>query len=117
MLRTICESAFDMSFADRCLIWFDYFERNYAFFSTMLKSKEVNSYRIRFLEYVKERLLLCVNVSRGINEGLNKEVLIYFLGTAIVGLVESWFTEELKESVELVAKQMGVLLDRNLELD
>ncbi|MCM3626285.1 TetR/AcrR family transcriptional regulator [Paenibacillus glycanilyticus] len=116
-LRNICESASGMSFADGSLIWFDYFERNYDFFSTMLRSKEVNSYRTRFLEYVKERLIRCVNVSRGVNEGLNKEVLIHFLGTAIVGLVESWFTEELKEPVDVVAKQLGILLDRNLELD
>lgn len=45
---------------------------------------------------------------------MSKDLIISFLGTAIVGIVESWFTKGLSEPVDVVAKQMGLLLDRNL---
>ncbi|WP_181907232.1 TetR-like C-terminal domain-containing protein [Cohnella lupini] len=74
----------------------------------------VGRFRNRFLEYVIERLELCVDVTKGVNAGLSKDLIISFLGTAIVGIVESWFTKGLSEPVDVVAKQMGLLLDRNL---
>src|SRR4051794_14168414 len=35
-LRVLCQSAFELSFTEGNLIWFEYFERNYTFFSIML---------------------------------------------------------------------------------
>src|SRR5213080_921502 len=44
-LRKLCESLLEMSFAEGNLIWFEYFERNYSFFSTMLVSKGASAFR------------------------------------------------------------------------
>ncbi|MCI0767774.1 hypothetical protein [Bacillus sp. TL12] len=41
-------------------------------------------------------------------------VIIQFLGVAIVGIVESYFKNELNEPSCVVAEQVGILLERNL---
>ncbi|EOP72633.1 hypothetical protein KOW_01201 [Bacillus cereus VDM006] len=38
-LEKICASSSDLDFIDANVIWFEYLESNYSFFSTMLKSK------------------------------------------------------------------------------
>jgi AcrR family transcriptional regulator len=38
-LRELCKSASEMDFIEGGLFWFEYFERHYLFFSTMLASK------------------------------------------------------------------------------
>ncbi|MED4070990.1 TetR/AcrR family transcriptional regulator [Priestia endophytica] len=113
-LRELCKSAADMSFTDGNIIWFEYFGRNFLFFSTMLASKGAPTFRSRFLEFVIEELRVDIDVIKGKNQGLNEEIILQFFGTAIVGIVEWWFKNKKPSSPEVVAKQVGTLLDRNL---
>jgi len=52
-------------------------------------------------------------VNKGLNQGLSKELILKFFGAAIVEIVEAWFTNELSEPTQVVAEQVGILLDRN----
>ncbi|WP_413306148.1 TetR/AcrR family transcriptional regulator [Bacillus sp. 1P10SD] len=113
-LRMLCESAADLSFVEGNLIWFEYFERHSSFFSTMLASKGASAFRSHFLEFVIEELEGDVNVTEGINQRLNKDLLLKFFGAAIVETVEAWITNGLSEQTQVVAEQVGILLDRNL---
>jgi hypothetical protein len=58
----------------------------------MLASKGAPYFRSRFLEFVIEELKGEVDINGGKNQGLSKDVIIQFFGTAIVGIVESYFT-------------------------
>jgi hypothetical protein len=80
----------------------------------MLQSKGAASFRSLFLDFVIEELKGEVDVTEGQNQGLSRDLILKSFGTAIVGIIESWFTNELSEPAEVVAKQMGTLLDRNL---
>jgi AcrR family transcriptional regulator len=113
-LRKLCESASEMDFVDANLIWFKYFESNYSFFSTMLAGKGAPSFRRRFLEFVIEELKGEVDITEGKNRGLSKDVILKFFGAAIVGIVESYFTNEIPEPPQVMAEQVGILLERNL---
>ncbi|CAH0260495.1 HTH-type transcriptional repressor Bm3R1 [Peribacillus sp. Bi96] len=113
-LRKLCQSASEMDFKDGNIIWFEYFESNYLFFSTMLKSKGASAFRSQFLEFVIEELKSDVNISEGTNQGLSKDVILTFFGSAVVGVVESYFTKGIPDPPQVVAEQMGILLDRNL---
>lgn len=113
-LRILCQSASDLSFTEGNLIWFEYFKRHEAFFSTMLTSKGAPLFRSRFLEFVSEELESDVDVTQGVNQGLSKELLLKFFGAAIVEIVEAWITNNLTEPTHVVAEQVGTLLDRNL---
>ncbi|WP_419961830.1 TetR/AcrR family transcriptional regulator [Psychrobacillus sp. BM2] len=112
-LRKICESASEMSFAEGNLIWFDYFERHYTFFSTMLSSKGAPAFRNHFLEFVIQELEGELVESEGKNQGLSKELVLRFFGAAIVEIVEAWLTNGLSEPTQVISEQMGSLLDRN----
>ncbi|MCY8232356.1 TetR/AcrR family transcriptional regulator [Priestia endophytica] len=112
-LRNICKSTAEMSFTEGNLMWFEYFEQHSSFFSTMLASKGAPAFRSQFLKFVIEELEGEVEVTKGINKGFSKDLILKFFGAAIVEVVESWFTNGLSEPTQVVAEQVGVLLDRN----
>jgi AcrR family transcriptional regulator len=108
-----CKAAADLDFADGSLIWTEYFEENYAFFSMMLVSKGAPYFRSRFLDCLIAEFKDEVDVTQGKNKGLNEEMLIRFVASAYVGVVEWWFVNERPISHRALAEQLGALLDRN----
>lgn len=112
-LRKICESTSELSFAEGNLKWFDYFDRNYHFFSTLLSSKGAPILRQHLLEFVIQELERDMDLTEGKNRRLSKELTLRFFGAAIVEIVEAWLTKGLSEPTEVIAEQVGVLLDRN----
>jgi AcrR family transcriptional regulator len=114
-LRELCESASEMTFQEGNYVWFDYFEHNYLFFSTMLASKGAPYFRSRFLDLVIEEYKSEVDIKEGKNHGLNEDVILQFFGSAIVGAVEWWFKNGLPMPARVMAEQTGALLDRNFE--
>ncbi|MGE8078774.1 TetR/AcrR family transcriptional regulator [Peribacillus loiseleuriae] len=111
-LSDLCELATDMNYIDAELLWFEYFERNYLFFSTMLASKGALYFRSRFLEFVLEELKNEVDIKEEKNHG--EDVTLQFFGAAIVGVVEWWFKNGKPYSPQVMAERVGSLLDRNL---
>ncbi|OXT15239.1 TetR family transcriptional regulator [Bacillus sp. OG2] len=114
-LRELCHSASDMTFQEGNYVWFEYFETHYLFFSTMLASKGARFFRHRFLELVIEEYKPEVDTAAGKNEGLNKDIILQFFSSAIVGAVEWWFNNGIPLPARLMAEQTGALLDRNLD--
>jgi AcrR family transcriptional regulator len=114
-LRELCQSAADMTFKEGNYVWYEYFERNYLFFSTMLASKGAPYFRSRFLDLVIEEFKVEVNTREGKNGGLNENIILQFFGSAVVGAVEWWFKNGMPLPARVMAEQTGTLLDRNLE--
>ncbi|MBB6734517.1 TetR/AcrR family transcriptional regulator C-terminal domain-containing protein [Cohnella sp. CBP 2801] len=50
----------------------------------------------------------------GKNEGLRDEVILQYVGTAYVGIVEGWITNGMPYPPEVMARQVGTLLERSL---
>ena len=114
-LRELCQSASEMTFQEGNYVWYEYFECNYLFFSTMLASKGAPYFRSRFLDLVVEEFKPEVDISDGKNKGLNDELILQFFGSAVVGAVEWWFKNGMPLPARVMAEQTGALLDRNLE--
>lgn len=112
-LRKLCKDAADLSFAEGNLLWFEYFQNNHSFFSTILASKGSPVFRSQFLEFIIEELEGEVEVGEGINQGLSKDLILKFFGAAIVEIVIEWINKGLLEPTEVIAEQVGILLDRN----
>jgi hypothetical protein len=104
-----------MTFQEGNYVWFEYFERNYLFFSTMLASKGAPYFRSRFLELIVEEYKPEVGTTEGKNQGLSEDVILQFFASAIVGAVEWWFRNEMPLPARVMAEQTGTLLDRNFE--
>jgi AcrR family transcriptional regulator len=113
-LRYICESASELEFIDANLPWFEYLESHYLFFSTMLASKGAPSFRSQFLEFLIEEFKDEVNVAKGKNQGLNENIILQFIVTSYVGIVEWWFKNGMPYPPRVMAEQVGILLERNL---
>ncbi|MCY8034311.1 TetR/AcrR family transcriptional regulator [Bacillus sonorensis] len=113
-LRILCESAAEWDFIDANLPWFKYLESNYLFFSTMLASKGSPYFRKLFLEFLIEEFKDEVDISESKNHGLNDDIVLQFIVTSYVGIVEWWITNEMPHPPHVMAKQVGILLERNL---
>jgi len=116
-LRELCDQVEDTEHEKIVLLWFEYLEKHYLFFSAMLRSKGSLFFHNRFLAFFLEEL--------GKNEQdwpeknnpkrTDGEIVdMQFLGAAIVGIVEWWFKNDKPLSPSFMAEQVGVLLKRNL---
>jgi AcrR family transcriptional regulator len=112
VLRETCRTASELEFTESTLIWTEYFERHYSFFSMMLASKGAPYFRSRFLDFLIEEFTNEVDVTKGKNEGLNEDLLVRFVAAAFVGVVEWWFTNERPVPHHDLAEQLGTLLER-----
>jgi AcrR family transcriptional regulator len=115
-LRLMCESAaeMDLDFVDSNVSWFEYFERNYSFFSTLLASSKASYFRIRFQDLLNEEMKNDIDTTKVINRDLNEDVILQFIVTSFVGIVEWWITKGMPYPPRFIAVQLGILLDRNL---
>lgn len=114
-LRERCQASADLDFVTGSIIWTEYFEQNYAFFSTMLASKGAPFFRSRFLDFLIEEFQGEVDNTKGKNKGLNKDLVVQFVASSYVGVVEWWFMNERPVTYQELAEQLGTLLDRNCE--
>lgn len=114
-MRDICETAAEAEYDEANLPWFQYLEEHALFFSTMIKSKDTYStFHDRFLAFLMEEFQDEVNVAEGKNKGMNEHVLLQFIVTSYVGIVEWWIKEDMPYSPEIMSQQVGELLERNL---
>ncbi|ANY69403.1 TetR family transcriptional regulator [Paenibacillus sp. BIHB 4019] len=114
VLREMCKSAAELDFTESTLMWTQYFELHYSFFSMMLASKGAPYFRGRFLDLLIEELTNEVEVTKGKNEKLNENLLVRFIASAYVGVVEWWFTNDKPVPHPILAEQLGTLLERNV---
>jgi AcrR family transcriptional regulator len=113
-LRETSEWACEREWVDATRIFFEYFESNYLFFSTMLASKGAPSFRSKFLEFLIGEFKDEVNIAAGKNHSLNEDVIVNFAANAYVGVLESWLKDGMPYPPHVMAKDLGILLERIL---
>lgn len=94
--------------------FFEYFEKNYLFFSTMLASKGAPSFRTRLLEFIMEGFKGEIDKESGKNAELYEDVMLQYAGNAYVGVIEWWIRNGMPYPPRTMAKQAGALLGRSL---
>ncbi|MCM3127185.1 TetR/AcrR family transcriptional regulator [Paenibacillus provencensis] len=113
-LREFCKEAAEMDYVEGTMIWTEYFEKNYSFFSMMLASRGAPFFRKRFLDFLIEEFRKDVDITKGKNEEIEEEILVRFVASAQVGIIEWWFTNYKPVTHVKLAEQLGTLLERNL---
>lgn len=112
VLRVLCRDAAELEFTEAALIWSEYFELHHPFFSMMLANKGAPFFRERFLEFLIEEFMNESDVQEGKNKGLNEDLLVRFVASAFVGTVEWWISNEKPIPHQVLAEQLGTLLER-----
>lgn len=113
-LKRLCEPVSDNNYKAAHMIWFEYLKTHYLFFSTMLSGQGAFAFRKHFLNLIIEEIKSKNDLSTGKNQGIDEELMLNFLGSAIVGVVENYLLKGMTESIEDVSKQLGILTERNL---
>jgi AcrR family transcriptional regulator len=107
--------ACEMDWIDALVPYFEYFEKNYLFFSTMLASKGVpSSFRIRLLASFIEGFKGEIDRESDRNTDLSEDIMLQYAGTAYVGVIEWWIRNGMPYPPRVMAKQVGALLGRSL---
>jgi len=55
-----------------------------------------------------------IDKESGKNKDLNEDVMLQYAGTAYVGVIEWWIKNGMPYSPQVMAKQVGALLERSL---
>lgn len=113
-LRQVCRTAPDLDWIPGTRVFFEYFASNYLFFSTMLASKGSPSFRSRFLEFLIEEFRSEVDTTAPKNRGLHDDVIVQFVATAYVGVLEWWLSNGMPYPPRVMAAELGILQERNL---
>lgn len=90
---------------------FEYLEQHASIYTALLNNKGVPAFRKRMSAAIQESLGELVD-SSGINQEMSREVLIQFLSSAIVGVLEWWIINSLPIPAADIVKQLWSLLER-----
>lgn len=90
---------------------FEYLEQHASVYKALLINKGVPAFRNRMMAEILGNLGELVDVS-GINRDMNKEMMIQFLASAIVGVLEWWIINSIPISANDMLKQLWSLLER-----
>lgn len=113
-LKVICQQKKDMGLVEGSVIWFEYFDKNKSFFSSLFLSNGTITFRNRFLDFIIDEIKEKTDLKNGKNKGISEEVFYRFLGMAIVGVMELYMLDATSESADSIAEQLSILLERNL---
>lgn len=97
---------------DSILTTTQYFEEHFMFYSCMLNNKGMPSFRDRMLELMVKGIHEQINMS-DINKGMNKDILVQFMASAIVGIIEWWIVNHMPVPAQQLANELWTLLERN----
>lgn len=110
-LRTVSETACELEWKPATQICFEYLASNYLFFSTMLANKGAPYFRSRFLEYQIEAFKNELRKTKESTSAVNEEVIVHFVASAYVGVVEWWLTNGMPYPPRVMADQVGTLFE------
>jgi AcrR family transcriptional regulator len=97
---------------DSILATTEYFEQHFLFYSCMLNNTGMPSFRDRMHQLMVRGIHEQLNMN-GINKGMNKELLVQFMASAIVGIVEWWILNKMPVPANQLARELWTLLERN----
>ncbi|AIQ47142.1 TetR family transcriptional regulator [Paenibacillus sp. FSL R7-0273] len=113
-MREITDWACEIDWRTATQAFFEYFEQNYLFFSTMLASKGAPSFRTQFLQFIIEEFKEEIDLAGEKNRELSEAAILQYMGNAYVGVVEWWITNGMPIPPAEMAKQAGILLERTV---
>jgi AcrR family transcriptional regulator len=113
-LQEMFESLSETDFIEGGQAIFEYFQKNYLFFSTMLVGGGAENFRAQYIEFSVELLKNEVVTAEGKNKGLSEDIILRFVSAAYVEVVEWWLKNQMPYPPRVMAEQVGLLVKRIL---
>jgi len=108
------DTVLELEWIDATLIFCEYFDNNYSFFSLMLANRGAPYFRSRFLNFLLEAFKHEADVTGGKNHGFNENIIVRFPAAGYVEVVEWWLRNGRPFPYQVLAEQLGKLLERVL---
>jgi AcrR family transcriptional regulator len=108
------EWACKLDWGQALLPFFEYFGKNHLFFSTMLASKGAPSFRTRLLDFIMEGFKAELAEESGRGAEVMDDVILQYAANAYVGVIEWWIKNGMPHPPQVMAVQVGALLERSL---
>ncbi|AEV95852.1 TetR/AcrR family transcriptional regulator [Pediococcus claussenii] len=107
-LDTVSHSPKEISSKERLNLWLNYITQNKFIFNQLLTSDNSYSFRNKFLQYLFKGLQRNPKIK-------NESTELYFLCYGILGVVEGFITNQIKETPAQIAKRVDDLTEGKLE--
>ncbi|MDM5227305.1 TetR/AcrR family transcriptional regulator [Cytobacillus sp. NJ13] len=91
---------------------FLYVEENFSLFFSLLSNRRTSTFRERMLLVITSLIQDKIDMD-GVNQNMDKTLIVDFMALAFVGTVENWIINGMPQPPQLMAEQMWVLLKRN----
>ncbi|MFX3635562.1 MAG: TetR/AcrR family transcriptional regulator [Candidatus Pristimantibacillus sp.] len=88
-------------------------EKNALFYKNLLSNKSIPSFRNHIQDLMNKQVMEQIIENNSNLDELSKEILAQFLSSAIVGVIEWWFTHTMPCSAEEITDQLWSLLEHN----
>ena len=96
----------------QCLLpMFQYFEEHILFYSSMLKNKGIPCFHDRLLLISKQGMSERMKTG-DIHQGGSNEIVIHFMASAFVGVVEWWIKNNMPHSPQYMAQHLRDILEK-----
>ncbi|HLZ62236.1 MAG TPA: TetR/AcrR family transcriptional regulator [Ktedonosporobacter sp.] len=90
---------------------FEHLEQHAFLYGTLLANKGVPAFRNRLMAVMLQILDEHIETS-GLNQDMNREILVQFLASAIIGVLEWWITQKMPYPATDMVEQLWLLLER-----
>ncbi|CAM4505282.1 AcrR family transcriptional regulator [Paenibacillus endophyticus] len=93
------------------LLMFQYFEQHYLFYFSMLSNKGITCFQEQLILMVKNGIIERLKTEED-NHGDNKEVVVQYMASAFVGVVEWWIKNKMPLSPQMMAQQLRDIFEK-----
>ncbi len=90
---------------------FEYLEQYASFYSNMLTNKGMPAFRERLLTMTLKGVEEQIDMT-GINQDMNKDILVQYVASAAIGIIEWWITHSMPYPATYMVDQLWLLLER-----
>ncbi|WP_405116647.1 TetR/AcrR family transcriptional regulator [Paenibacillus sp. FSL K6-1217] len=90
----------------------EYLERHAGVFIILVNSNGISAFRTRLNVMLIEGLDKQIDME-GVNRGMNRAMLLQFMASAVVGVMEWWISHSLPCSAKKLVEDISILLERN----
>jgi AcrR family transcriptional regulator len=88
-------------------------EKNALLYKTLLSIKDVPSFRVHLSRMINKRIMKHMKENNLSFDELGKSIFAQFMSSAIVGVIEWWFTQSMPCSAEELTERLWSLLEMN----
>ncbi|WP_138751294.1 TetR/AcrR family transcriptional regulator [Paenibacillus sinopodophylli] len=88
-------------------------EKNAVFYKNLLSNKGIPSFRNHIQEMMNKQILEQLVENNACMDEMSKEIAVQFLSSALVGVIEWWFTQTMPCPAKVITEKLWTMIELN----